>query len=382
MMQDWGKIVAGNMFIEDELLVKEGKLISIDEIDDKNEHNIKQINYEPFPGIEPGYWYSNYWEGGEDGIAQKWKKHQIPRDPATSLKVTYERTDEAIDQINEMAQILKSHNGEELNNFFAKNPIMDKIYVAASDYFKTTNVFDAFFKKNITIKQLFQGIDLDRYLLKECQYVEDGDYYIGKDGSVIMTYQYIKHSFYIISSLLNFTTLKNMTYLKMSYIYAYTLLDNFVLQSIETIAQIDSRTTIKYVNSIQSIDAINAEEHHDLIKIIIQKLIEQMGWKSFEEKIEYFDNAGVKIDDKDSPSIKNQIILIGEKRNVIVHNQGIVNDSFINKIRHTEFTEKYKVGDIINLDIEMLLQDTAIIRDYLKRVYKAIADKYALIIFD
>lgn len=71
MAYDWGKYINGEVFIETPIVINNGNIISTEEFENKENFNIKQIKYEDFPGIEEGYWFSNYWEETPEYIIQK-----------------------------------------------------------------------------------------------------------------------------------------------------------------------------------------------------------------------------------------------------------------------------------------------------------------------
>lgn len=79
---------------------------------------------------------------------------------------------------------------------------------------------------------------------------------------------------------------------------------------------------IKYIPNISIKDVIEAQNRNDLVGKIVEQLIYKMGWNSMQDKIEFFENCGIGLDD----TLVDNLILIGEKRNIIVHNQGVVND--------------------------------------------------------
>lgn len=192
-----------------------------------------------------------------------------------------------------------------------------------------------------------------------------------------MNYCYFKSNFYKIDSLINFTTVRNTTYLKMSYIYLYTLFDEYLLKLIEFISKIDMRTMIKYIPNISIKDVIEAQNRNELIGKVVEQLVYKMGWNSMQDKIEFFENCGIALDD----TLVDDLILIGEKRNIIVHNQGVVNYDFIKKLSKTHHKDTYKVNDTIETTVDMLKADASVMKKYVEEIYNAICNKYSLLPF-
>lgn len=110
MAYEWGKYINGEVFIEDPIIINNGNIISTEELENKENFNIKQIKYEDFPGIEEEYWFSNYWEETPKYIIQKWKKEKIQTEPSRELKVIRNQFEYAYFEILEMIDLLEDEN--------------------------------------------------------------------------------------------------------------------------------------------------------------------------------------------------------------------------------------------------------------------------------
>ncbi len=383
MWCNWGRYVAEQVFLEDEILINNGKLIGIDELEDKEKYNIKQIKYEEFPGIEKGFCYSNYWENTKNGIIQKWKKDKIPSDPSGRLKVDLNQCNEAFEEIFRTVDLLNEKNQELLKKLYERGKIIEPIYRASALIFGHGKVCSNFCEKKYTVKKLFEEIDLHSYFIDGgIEYNEEIDGYQSKEGEIVLFYPNIKRSFFEIDSLINFSTIGNKTYLKMSYVYLYTLLDDFMLKAIETIVRIDPRIMIKHIDKMPSKDIVESRGKSDLIEKMIKELSYKMGWKSFEEKTDFFKDSGIKIKRQDNNDLESEMIVIGEKRNVIVHNQGIVNKDFLKKISKTQFKDNFEIGNKLDLNINILKEDAMKMKKYIEDIFNAIGEKYELLPYD
>lgn len=120
MAYDWGKYINGEVFIETPIVINNGNIISTEEFENKENFNIKQIKYEDFPGIEEGYWFSNYWEETPEYIIQKWKKEKIQTEPSGKLKVIRNQFEYAVCEILEMIDLLKYENKKNIKSTFGK----------------------------------------------------------------------------------------------------------------------------------------------------------------------------------------------------------------------------------------------------------------------
>lgn len=376
MVHDWGKYINGEVFIEDPIVLNNGDIIPTEDIENKEGFNIKEIKYEDFPGIEEGYWFSNYWEETPEYIIQKWKKEKIQTGPSGKLKVIQNQFENAVYEILQMIDLLKKENKKIISQHLEKHKVLKPTYEACADLWGVGSVYKEFFGKNYTLKQLFEEIDLHRYLEEnDMKFVEDGDFYCDASGKPVMNYCYLKSNFYEIDSLVNFTTVRNTIYLKMSYIYLYTLFDEYLLKSIEFISRIDMRTMIKYIPNILLKDVIESQNRNELIEKVLEQLIYKMGWNSMENKIEFFQNCGITLDD----ALVDDLILIGEKRNIIVHNQGIVNCDFIKKLAKTCHKDTYKVNDTVEATVDMLKTDASVMQKHVEGIHNAICNKYSLL---
>lgn len=376
MVHDWGKYINGEVFIEDPIVLNNGDIIPTEDIENKEGFNIKEIKYEDFPGIEEGYWFSNYWEETPEYIIQKWKKEKIQTGPSGKLKVIQNQFENAVYEILQMIDLLKKENKKIISQHLEKHKVLKPIYEACADLWGVGSVYKEFLGKNYTLKQLFEEIDLHRYLEEnDMKFVEDGDFYCDASGKPVMNYCYLKRNFYEIDSLVNFTTVRNTIYLKMSYIYLYTLFDEYLLKSIEFISRIDMRTMIKYIPNILLKDVIESQNRNELIEKVLEQLIYKMGWNSMENKIEFFQNCWITLDD----ALVDDLILIGEKRNIIVHNQGIVNCDFIKKLAKTRHKDTYKVNDIVEATVDMLKTDASVMQKHVEGIHNAICNKYSLL---
>lgn len=163
----------------------------------------------------------------------------------------------------------------------------------------------------------------------------------------------------------------------MSYIYLYTLFDEYLLKLIEFISKIDMRTMIKYIPNISIKDVIEAQNRNELIGKAVEQLVYKMGWNSMQDKIEFFESCGIALDD----TLVDDLILIGEKRNIIVHNQGVVNYDFIKKLSKTHHKDTYKVNDTIETTVDLLKTDASVMKKHVEEVHNAICNKYSLLPF-
>ena len=210
MVHDWGKYINGEVFIEDPIVLNNGDIIPTEDIENKEGFNIKEIKYEDFPGIEEGYWFSNYWEETPEYIIQKWKKEKIQTGPSGKLKVIQNQFENAVYEILQMIDLLKKENKKIISQHLEKHKVLKPIYEACADLWGVGSVYKEFFGKNYTLKQLFEEIDLHRYLEEnDMKFVEDGDFYCDASGKPVMNYCYLKSNFYEIDSLVNFTTVRN-----------------------------------------------------------------------------------------------------------------------------------------------------------------------------
>lgn len=51
MAYEWGKYINGEVFIEDPIIINNGNIISTEELENKENFNIKQIKYFLFPHL-------------------------------------------------------------------------------------------------------------------------------------------------------------------------------------------------------------------------------------------------------------------------------------------------------------------------------------------
>lgn len=134
--------------------------------------------------------------------------------------------------------------------------------------------------------------------------------------------------------------------LKMSFIYLISLFDVFLTDSFELILRnrsemLKSKKQITYEKAIQLASVTN------LVEFFAQREIYEVNYMSLNDQIIYYkDRFGVNIADSGIPV--NTLIEFRARRNLFVHNNGVVNQIYLDLTSDS----RYKIGDVASIDMD------------------------------
>jgi hypothetical protein len=131
----------------------------------------------------------------------------------------------------------------------------------------------------------------------------------------------------------------------------------------------DGKIDAKTVFSTNSIDDVKDQ--------FIDFKVEEFGYKSYIEKIEQLRKWGI-YPTLEEKQFKDDIILFCEKRNILVHNSGMINKSFLRKISNTSYSQSFTIGDSIVIEQKDLLDALHMVDDLCCDLYSVLSQKFKL----
>lgn len=123
----------------------------------------------------------------------------------------------------------------------------------------------------------------------------------------------------------------------MIYTHLYTMFDAFLLDIIMVVLKYYTnclKTSEKVLNYEEILNCKNKEE---IIELIIDKELTKFGHESIFDKIYFFISRGIKFDEMEVDLYS--LIEFNRKRNIIIHNKGIVNKIFFQPVK--EYQKKF-----------------------------------------
>lgn len=372
----YGKLVNGKLIKLDNLIVQNGKiLISSNNI--ANNVGYKPIKYVVPPNFREGFDLISTWQEDNECIYQVWNYVSLNTDYSSELLVAIRNLNYSINSIFKTIENMMNSNKITLNKILNDNILIKEVYLTLSKLHPELTPLK-YFNNNIhSVRQLFNELNLSDFLSENGYYFSDENLLLNRHvNSKLITYPYIKNNLFNLDTLRSFSTLENKTYLSMSYLYIYTLFDEFLLKVIRYITSIDNFNLMEK-DKISYEEIINCNTKDEIIGKIITANVEKLAWGSYKDKLDYFERHGI-IFSLDTQIYKDAIIYIAEKRNALIHNEGIFNSGNWEKIKNTCYKNEIRIGEQISLTKDLLDTDAQILMKVSEDLYNTIYNKYNL----
>ena len=154
----------------------------------------------------------------------------------------------------------------------------------------------------------------------------------------------------------------------------HTLLDEFILKIMRFHISMYPKSVINS-ESVQAASVFAADSLDDIRDQIIDKIIEKYGHMGYADKLEQLNNWGI-TPSLDEQEFKDSVIVFCEKRNVLVHNAGIINKTFLRKVSSTIFGKSFELGDKLNIDQDELLEAVELIDKVCSNLFDVVTKKF------
>lgn len=165
----------------------------------------------------------------------------------------------------------------------------------------------------------------------------------------------------------------------MTYCYLHTIMDEFLTSTLRYYMQthpegsgLDRNISARDIVGIKSI-----EELYALQQECLDQRINGLGHESYKEKMEFLKKRGIEcVCDKETWF--DDVIWFCEKRNALVHNSGIINQTNISKLKDTCYYTKITVGESVLPTYEELQNAIKLIEKVCNNLYEAMKSKFSL----
>lgn len=164
------------------------------------------------------------------------------------------------------------------------------------------------------------------------------------------------------------------TQYRMIFSYLHTVFDDFLSKVIRLIVSLYPLGASLKVD-ITPNDLFSCDSIDFLREKVIASKIDSLGYDNYQAKIEFIKQHGV------TPTLPetaymDDIILFCEQRNVLVHNDGVVNSIFINKLFKTQYKDTYKIGDTIEFDLDSVKDALSKVSELCRDLYNEVEKKF------
>jgi len=241
-----------------------------------------------------------------------------------------------------------------------------------------------FEKKNILVKESFlvdkekvsDGMTIEDILNIDIKKMSD----IERKGiqKCIFFPMYFKSNLSSLYMLEKNETAANKVVYNMTFIYLFTLFDEVLLKIIRIVCMHEKRWLFGS-EKICPNEIINCGTIEEFQELLVDKKVNQLAWGSYEDKIKFLKERGVKIDKKYISLFDEKILFLSLKRNVLVHNGGVWNKNAIDMLKGTRYCDTVSIGDNIDRTYESFENASKYITLAIKYLYDQICDKFNLL---
>lgn len=320
MEQAFGKIKNGKLIIAPKIVIRDGD-IKIDNISLYKEKGYKKLLYKKPLKNKVGFDLVTSWEEQDDFIVQKWEYKEISSDYSSDLLVAIRKFDYDVNHLKKELWRNYKRNKEYINKILAKEHFIKEIYTYKDDDITTKQLLDKlseykldlikffnwlkmkefFEKKNITIEDAFlidktkvnDGMSIEDILNKDVEKTSDDEKKFM--GECIIPVMYFKSRLSYLYLLEKNETSSNKIEYNMAFIYLFTLFDEVLLKIIRIVCMHEKRWLFGTEN-ICSEEIMKCGTVEEIQKMIINKKVNQLAWGSYEDKIKFLKERGVKIE--------------------------------------------------------------------------------------
>lgn len=230
-------------------------------------------------------------------------------------------------------------------------------------------------KYESNLNDLISTLGLSEELSDKCKIMELEEYKINRDDNQGKndkpSYIYPLLYFYILGHEEKMKS--DHMILKMSYVFLHSILDEFLLDTIERIAYlcIQSLGKKKQISYDEIFKCNNISELHQKM---VDKELDSLGRGSIEDKIIFLEDRGVRINEISIE--RDDLILYGEIRNSITHSKGLVNASIISKLRETKYKSAFSIEDLFTFSEPELIIWFNKIETFVDELYVIVTEKF------
>lgn len=159
--------------------------------------------------------------------------------------------------------------------------------------------------------------------------------------------------------------------------YLYSVLDDFISKVIRTDLMIHPEKAV-HKPDISAISELLSYADYDTLKEkLINDEIKQIPFKYY-DKYDYLKNKLNFNPHPERKEFRDDIILLCEERNVIIHRGGIVDKKFLEVLKTTMYSQKYAEGDTVIVTYDYIIRLINLAKEFCKSLFDTIAQNNPL----
>jgi hypothetical protein len=160
--------------------------------------------------------------------------------------------------------------------------------------------------------------------------------------------------------------------LKMSFVYLISLFDALIADTFESILKNRSEMLKSSKKQISYEKAIDFSSIDDLIEFLAQSEVNEVSYKSLKDQIIYC-KTRFGIDMADSGIPVDVLIEFRARRNLLVHNNGIINHVYL----ESTLDSSYKIGDTVSVDMNYFINAIQALKAVSNFISSELSKKFA-----
>ena len=408
--QRYGKIKNGNLILASRIVRRDNEIY----IDDEGlyaDNGYKPVEYKNAPENRDGFNLVSEWKDEGDKIVQDWVYQPINEDYSFKLVQAIGSFCEKNVELRNGVEKNYENNGKEIQSIIHNNALLELIYNSNDEKLDPEALIQLLHECKLELPKFLDKLGLkdkieeygyvlwNDYLLKKTEELVEHDIinWLGekydktqspeefvKNSKVkifrdaIVYPQEIKYPLHKIWELEDYATLSNLTTYYMSFIYMFTLFDEVLLKTIRLICMHEKKWLVSNASILAS-DVLDCKTTDELHMKLVDKKIEELAWGSYLDKLNFLESKGIIIDEEHTKLFRETILYLSQKRNAMVHNEGLWNASIKSNLKGTEYFDKVTVGGKVDTSLEGYKEASVSVQEAVDYLYKKICDKFNLL---
>lgn len=406
----YGKIKNGNLILAARIVRRDNE-IYIDDEELYTDNGYKPVEYKAAPENRDGFNLISEWKDEGKRIVQDWAYQPINEDYSFKLVQAIGSFCEKNVELRNGVEKNYENNTQEIQNIIHNNALLELIYNSNEEKLVPEVLIELLHKCELDLPKFLDELRLTdkmekygytvygNYLLKKTEELVENDVikWLGEKYDMteppeefvknpkvkmfrdaIVYPQEIKYPLHKIWELEDCATLSNQTTYYMSFIYMFTLFDEVLLKTIRLICMHEKKWLISSASILAS-DVLDCKTTDELHMKLVDKKIEELAWGSYLDKLNFLESKGIIIDGEHTKLFREKILYLSQKRNAMVHNEGLWNASIKRNLKDTEYFDKVIVGGKVDTSLEGYKEASVSVQQAVDYLYKRICDKFNLL---
>ena len=164
---------------------------------------------------------------------------------------------------------------------------------------------------------------------------------------------------------------------RMALCYLYSLIDDFINKVIRTDLMIHPEKAVHKPDISAISELMSFTDYDELKEKLITDEINQIPFKYY-EKYKYLEKELKFNQNPKRKDFRDDIILLCEERNVIIHKGGVVDKKFLNVVKTTMYSQKYAEGDSVIVTYDYIKGLINLAEEFCKSLFDTIAQNNPL----